>query len=296
MGQSMSPEQQLVELDKFSDALFASNQWQGIGIDSSLLSYSGLNSTNVLDSYRDHVLHDEESNDFASAVESMGAALAGLNVVPNAVGLGALIISMIIETVGKSLGRKTMGTAEMLQRVFAHEKANEVRDLVDEYLKRLQINLGKPQLQLAETRQIEIDLSVQLTRLKNSMLIDGHLDSRFLKQWVNGAAFHTQMLIHQARLEGAAGLRAVRAAGIYQQQLNVIMDSYKTYLNGITRITSDHDTISVYCCLYFRERQVFNFPAKCFKMQYEYCLVELNWLRPCFRNCQLLGQRLISQT
>ncbi|KAK5850451.1 hypothetical protein PBY51_001331 [Eleginops maclovinus] len=233
MGQSMSPEQQLVELDKFSDALFASNQWQGIGIDSSLLSYSGLNSTNVLDSYRDHVLHDEESNDFASAVESMGAALAGLNVVPNAVGLGALIISMIIETVGKSLGRKTMGTAEMLQRVFAHEKANEVRDLVDEYLKRLQINLGKPQLQLAETRQIEIDLSVQLTRLKNSMLIDGHLDSRFLKQWVNGAAFHTQMLIHQARLEGAAGLRAVRAAGIYQQQLNVIMDSYKTYLNDL---------------------------------------------------------------
>lgn len=37
---------------------------------------------------------------------------------------------------------------------------------MDEYLKRLRINLGKPQLQLAETRQIETDLSVQLTRLK----------------------------------------------------------------------------------------------------------------------------------
>lgn len=43
---------------------------------------------------------------------------------------------------------------------------SEVRDLMDEYLKRLQINLGKPQLQLADTRQTEISLSAQLTRLK----------------------------------------------------------------------------------------------------------------------------------
>ncbi|XP_034081618.1 zinc transporter ZIP11-like [Gymnodraco acuticeps] len=123
-----------------------------------------------------------------------------------------------------------MGTAEMLQRVFADEKAKEVRDLMDEYLKRLQINLGKPQLQLAETRQIELVLSAQLTRLKNSMLVDGHMNSMLLKQWVNGAAFHTQMLIHQARLEEADGSRAVRAAGVYQQQLNVIIDRYKKYL------------------------------------------------------------------
>ncbi|KAI9529371.1 hypothetical protein NQZ68_011076 [Dissostichus eleginoides] len=127
---------------------------------SSLLSYSGLNSYDVLDSYRDQVF------DVPGAVEKLGAALAGFKAVPNAVGLGALIISMILESVGKSLGKQTMGTAEMLQRVFAEEKGNEVRDLMDEYLKRLRINLGKPQLQLAETRQIEIDLSAQLTRLK----------------------------------------------------------------------------------------------------------------------------------
>ncbi|KAJ4940404.1 hypothetical protein JOQ06_026707, partial [Pogonophryne albipinna] len=65
----------------------------------------------------------------------------------------------------------------------------------------------------------------------NSMLVDGHMNSMLLKQWVNGAAFHTQMLIHQARLEVADGSRAVRAAGVYQGQLNVIMDKYKNYLN-----------------------------------------------------------------
>lgn len=61
---------------------------------------------------------------------------------------------------------------------------------------------------------------------KNSMLIDEHMDTQFLKQWVNGAAFHTQMLIHQARLESAGepdGSRAVRAAGIYQQDMNRLM-------------------------------------------------------------------------
>ncbi|KAK1881654.1 Bifunctional protein HldE [Dissostichus eleginoides] len=200
---------------------FTSRSWQGIEIDSSLLSYSGLNSYDVLDSYRDQVF------DVPGAIEKLGAALAGFKAVPNAVGLGALIISFILEAIGKSLGKQTMGTAEMLQRVFAEEKGNEVRDLMEEYLKRLRINLGKPQLQLAETRQIERDLSAQLTRLKNSMLVDGHMDSRLLKQWVNGAAFHTQMLIHQARLEGADGSRAVRAAGVYQRQLNDIMDSYK---------------------------------------------------------------------
>ncbi|XP_033988838.1 uncharacterized protein LOC117484498 isoform X1 [Trematomus bernacchii] len=231
-GPSIPPEQRLAQLEVFSEELFASSQWQGIGIDSSLLSYSGLNSNDVLVRYRDQVF------DVPSAVEKLGAAFAGFTTVPNAVGLGALIISMILESVGKSMGKKTMGTAEMLQRVFADEKAKEVRDLMDEYLKRLQINLGNPLLQLDEIRLIELYLSAKLTRLKNSMLVDGQMNSRLLKQWVNGAAFHTQMLIHQARLEEANGSRAVSAAGFYQQQLNVIMDRYKKYLNGITSIKS----------------------------------------------------------
>lgn len=70
---------------------------------------------------------------------------------------------------------------------------------------------------------------------KNSMLIDEHMDTQFLKQWVNGAAFHTQMLIHQARLENAAepdGSRAVRAAGIYQQDMNRLMEKFKTLMRN----------------------------------------------------------------
>ncbi|KAK1881588.1 Pof6 interactor protein 1 [Dissostichus eleginoides] len=265
--QSMPPEQRLAMLDVLSGGLFASDEWQGIEIDSSLLSYSGLNSYDVLDSYRDQVF------DVPGAIEKLGAALAGFKAVPNAVGLGALIISMILESVGKSLGKQTMGTAEMLQRVFAEEKGNEVRDLMEEYLKRLRINLGKPQLQLAETRQIERDLSAQLTRLKNSMMVDGHMDSRLLKQWVNGAAFHTQMLIHQARLEGADGSRAVQAAGIYQRQLNDTMHRFKYYMIGNTLIERC-DGFWVYCCLYFRKWEYFNYPTTEALKEYVECVTE----------------------
>ncbi|KAJ4940952.1 hypothetical protein JOQ06_027240 [Pogonophryne albipinna] len=210
--QPTTPEERLAQLDALSEGLFTSEKWQGIEIDSSLLSYSGLNSTDVLDSYRDQLF------DVPSAVEKLGSALAGFTTVPNAVGLGAVVISMILESVGKNLGEKTMGTAEMLQRVFADEK-------------------GK----------------------KNSMLVDGHLDSRLLKQWVNGAAFHTQMLIHQARLEGADGSRAVQAAGVYQQQLNVIMDKYKKYLIGITSIQTEYiQSVPIRCYLSFNEG-----PSRC---------------------------------
>ncbi|XP_037611041.1 uncharacterized protein LOC119479478 [Sebastes umbrosus] len=264
MGQKLSPEERLVELDKFSDALFNSSQWNDFGIDRSLQRYSGLNSNEVLDGYRDQVLYSGEFSDVETTVEKLGSALGGLTLVPNAVGLGALVISMILETVGNALGKRTMGTAEMLQRVFAPEKANEVRDLMEEYLKRLQINLGTPRLQVAETRQIETDLSAQLTRLKNSMLRDEHMNTWFLKQWVNGAAFHTQMLIHQARLEVAAGSRAMQAAGLYQQQLNLILEKYKSYLQTVIYVHKDHDMINAICCLTYEENKIFDFPVDCF--------------------------------
>lgn len=93
---------------------------------SCLETFSGVNSAHKLNLYRDQIIQSD-LNQAAATVEKLGSALSGLSVVPNAVGLGALIISMILETVAKTLGKQTMGTAEMLQRVFAQEKANEVR-------------------------------------------------------------------------------------------------------------------------------------------------------------------------
>lgn len=94
---------------------------------SSLQRFSGLNSAEELNNYRDHVLYSGELNQVASIVREVGNVLGGLSKVPHAVRLGALIISLALDVVAKSLNKETMGTAEMLERVFAQEKAKEVR-------------------------------------------------------------------------------------------------------------------------------------------------------------------------
>lgn len=142
---------------------------------------------------------------------------------------------------------------------------------------------------------------------KNSMLRDGHMNTRFLKQWLNGAAFHTQMLIHQARLEGAGGSRATQAAGIYQQQLNLLLEKYKNYLTTVIFVSSDHDRIRVYCCLGYKENTVFPFYVECFRPMETYCfrgreIVEtmfskhqITWAKTYFTDLRAQIPTLVSQ-
>lgn len=49
----------------------------------------------------------------AATVDKLGSALGGLLSVPNAVGIGAVVISMILETIGHSIVKQTMGNVVM---------------------------------------------------------------------------------------------------------------------------------------------------------------------------------------
>ncbi|KAK1901255.1 Dihydroxy-acid dehydratase [Dissostichus eleginoides] len=100
----------------------------------------------------------------------------------------------------------------MLRRVFGEEKASGVRDTVSECLRR------------------------HLTILKNSLLLDQQMSTRGFKIWVNGAAFHVQMLIHEARLNVETGssdsdyFNAIQVAiNVYLLDLDHLLDKYKTY-------------------------------------------------------------------
>lgn len=57
--------------------------------------------------------------------------------------------------------------------------------------------------------------------MQNSMLKDGHMSTRALSHWVNGAAFHTQMLIHHAGLDEGDWARDTAAVDLYQQDLSL---------------------------------------------------------------------------
>ena len=140
-----------------------------VGIDDSLMRYSGKYSTACLEAYSSS-LQEELKSKLPDFMEKGGDALAGFSAVPHAVGVGALIISMILQVVFIATnGSQKSGDPspmDMLRRVFAEEKASEVRDLMEEYLKRYEMHLRDSRRLLADSERLETQLSLQLTRLR----------------------------------------------------------------------------------------------------------------------------------
>lgn len=71
-----------------------------------LLKNSGTDSRALLQSY----------------IDRLGSAFGALTVIPNGVGLGALVISMILEIVIKSTSQASPNSYSLLRRVFEKRK------------------------------------------------------------------------------------------------------------------------------------------------------------------------------
>lgn len=200
-----------------------------VGIDESLLKYSGSDSNAVLQAFSKEML-----NTVPGYINNLGSSLSPMT--SNAVGLGALVISLIIEIIIKGRTQTSENTCSLFRRVFGEEKASSVRDTMSEYLKRHRIYMNNDRQLQGEISRLEKQLSNHLTILRNSLLQDGQMSSRGFKIWVNGAAFHVQMLIHEARLNiqndkpASDDLNAIEAAiDLYLQYLDHLLDEYKTY-------------------------------------------------------------------
>jgi hypothetical protein len=161
--------------------------------------------------------------------------LGGLLSFPHAVGVAAWIISLLIEE-SVNANRNTATTTQVLRRIFFEEKLAGVRDSISNYVDRFKIFFHDQNKLLNETRQAERELSQQLTTIRDGML-NGSMNSYAMKVWVNGAAFHTQMLIHIARLE-RSGLRGSGTCTVeaaiknYQRDLCALIEEYETYKAG----------------------------------------------------------------
>ncbi|XP_063070536.1 uncharacterized protein LOC134461570 [Engraulis encrasicolus] len=231
--QSQSDEEVIAEFFGF----FPEN-YMNVGIDESLLMFSGTNSTAQLVGYSSK-LQEQLIDQLPAFVEKVGGVLQGFTPVPNAVGLGAFVISTILQiafiAIKGSSGSSGPSPIDMLRQVFAEEKSSKVRDLMQEYLKRYKMYLYDDFHLLEETVRLEKDLSLQITELQNSMLVDKQMSSRAVKHWVNGAAFHAQMLIHIARLkQGTAGFESAKRASSnavddYPRHMTEILERYKKY-------------------------------------------------------------------
>ncbi|KAK2915594.1 hypothetical protein Q8A73_006188 [Channa argus] len=239
MGSGISQEEyDSVALRVYEDSSQYTCLLPDVGIDDSLLKYSGLNSASELQTYSNKLV-----NSVPGYVESLGSSLASFNSVPNAVGLGALVLSMIMEICIKSITHRSDGSYDMLRRVFGEEKASAVRDTMSEYVKRHHMFMNNEQRLRDELPTLERQLSGHLTVLKNSLLHDGQMSTRGFKIWVNGASFHVQMLIHEARLNSQTGqssshyVNTVKVAiDLYLRDLDELLEKYKTYKTSITSV------------------------------------------------------------
>ncbi|KAL7842502.1 hypothetical protein SRHO_G00241910 [Serrasalmus rhombeus] len=204
-------------MSDFNQGLFEYTNFKiDVGIDESLLRYSGMDSAANLQVYSNELLKE------------MGSKLPAY--------------------VEKS-PIKEPNPEDLLRRVFAEEKASEVRDLMEHYIKHYRKNVRQEKHLLEETKRLEEQIAIQLTWLKNSMLADGHMSDRALKHWTNGAAFHAQMLIHIARLkkkEGGSDFEnaknnACNMIDTYNQDLFHLIEKYKTHKTSeLVETTNKH--------------------------------------------------------
>ncbi|CAJ1066722.1 uncharacterized protein LOC121511582 isoform X2 [Xyrichtys novacula] len=146
---------------------------------------------------------------------------------PRIAGLVGFVVTVVVDmaysSTKRSSGVKGKSVGSSSQRVW------ELQEVMEEYLKRVRINLNDKSKLIQDSIRLEAQLSLILTQLK-TCLLGGDCDSRSLRHWASGAAFHTQMLVHLACLEGQIEPLSARAAlEQYKEDLTQIIPAYRRY-------------------------------------------------------------------
>ncbi|XP_031155935.1 uncharacterized protein LOC116050011 [Sander lucioperca] len=211
-------------------------------VNTTIVMFTGLKSSDNLREHYDKRKREAggSANDLiklhaADWTKNLADKLADLESTPAWAGLGALVIAVLIDLA--SLSPPEESTKDALRSVFAEEKASEVWDQIDECLKRCMMHINNDHELVTDIRRIEGQLSFALTKLKNSMVRDGHMSSQALKAWVNGAAFHIQMLIHLVRLRGIQTCDPVESLlSTYLRDLDTLFIKHREMVKAKCRV------------------------------------------------------------
>ncbi|XP_060882850.1 uncharacterized protein LOC132954328 [Labrus mixtus] len=228
MGHVLSREEcEKADLDRFVKSL---KDGPDLGVDKHLVMYTSQSSTDNL--RRHYETRKMQAADCAADwIKNLAEKLAAFAQSAEIAGLGALAIAIIIDMVSFSPPEESIEGA--LRSVLAEEKTSEVWDLIDECLKRFTMHFENRNKLRSDLERIESQLSVALTKLKNSMVRDGHMSSQSLKGWVNGAAFHIQMLIHLERLGENQTCNPIQSLiAVYQRDLDPLFEKHKEMIKG----------------------------------------------------------------
>lgn len=216
-------------------------------VNGSLQMFTGLSCS---DSLKVHLARRREEVVFSAPdlIKALVEKVAGLSPCPELAGLGALALAVFIDSISNTPSDQSIKDA--LREVLAEQKASEVWDLVDETLKRCVVNVQNRTELARDVQRLEEMLSLALTRLRNSMLRDGHISNQALKVWVHGAAFHVQMLIHQVRLGGARTCEDVeRLISVYKSDLEELFRKHQEMIKS--KCKYGHEYMGQGCSRYY---------------------------------------------
>ncbi|KAK2833928.1 hypothetical protein Q5P01_017817 [Channa striata] len=231
MGHEMSAEQkkeiQQKELDNFVKTL---KEAPDLRVNKNIVMFCSLSSSDNLKQHYEQ--RKMEAGDCAADwIKSLMEKLGELTPAPALAGLGGLAIAVLIDIISFNPPEECI--KEALRTVFAEEKASEVWDQIDECLKRCTMNINNKDKLKSDIERIESQLSTALTKLRNSMVRDGQMSSQALKAWVNGAAFHIQMLIHLVRLGGTETCDPVKnLLSVYEKDLDKLFEKHREVIES----------------------------------------------------------------
>lgn len=171
------------------------------------------------------------------------ARLSAFSDEPRLAGLVGSVVMMVIDMVyasSKTPAAKSTGSS-------SRQRVCEIQDLMEEYLKRCRMNLNDKGKLTQDASRLEAEVSLSLTHLK-ACLLRGDCDSRCVRQWASAAAFHTQMLVHLAALEGQTEPLAARAAvRQYKEDLEQIIPIYRKYKASTISVVKCRGNVTASC-------------------------------------------------
>ncbi|XP_039856911.1 uncharacterized protein LOC120714638 isoform X1 [Simochromis diagramma] len=235
MGQLFSTEEEISQVKDaigslLYDAMLEGGAVPDLGVVHPLLLASHDDSSVSQDRLQEQLqqLQNDIGNKAPTYLRDLISRLSTFSDEPRLAGLVGLVVSMVMDmayTSAKQSGvkGKSAGSSSCQQRVW------ELQEVMEEYLKRCRISLNDKSRLIQDAVRLEAQLSLTLTQLK-TCLLGGDCDSRSLRHWASGAFFHTQMLVHLARLESKAEPLSARAAlQQYKEDLTQILPAYRRY-------------------------------------------------------------------
>ncbi|KAK2869007.1 hypothetical protein Q7C36_000878 [Tachysurus vachellii] len=187
------------------DSIFLVGQDGGIIPDITLnrvvSNYLSLNSSFALNHQYCTIQERLSKDQFAVLDSNLTSIFSKRNKVSyGGVGVVALAMSLLLDTLVDSVLGQTDELMDPYQRIFGPDNSSEISSITREYLRLVPYMVNNSDMMAEMTDIYDQKLKYALIKLYESMTIEQRMSTVALKHWINGAAIHLHIRIHGIRL------------------------------------------------------------------------------------------------